>query len=331
MAARRNNNIDHRIAELVQIIENLPKQERNAIKSQPTEFLHRIAELVIESGNSNTVEKFIQTTRGARGGSLKGITQLITLLCMSPEHNSIDDLNGILELRETDTTVNFSQCLIMCNNIERNPLEDGLNSIYRQKLDIILNNSDYRDAEIQDNNVLLVRSINYGVRYPTYFFTRPPVNININSTTHKGMTPLMFAASRGDIHLVGQVLQAGANIDVQDNDGNTALMYAARTGNPDLVRQLLQAGAEIDIQDRMGKTALMYAAQMNNVTVVTLLIEEGANQNISNSQGHKIKYYMDMGRRRRGGKHNTQKYRKSKHKLHRKYSKQSRRVTKRYH
>ncbi len=50
---------------------------------------------------------------------------------------------------------------------------------------------------------------------------------NPNIAPSQGETPLMLAASGGDLKAVKQFIQAGANINAQDANGRTALYYAA--------------------------------------------------------------------------------------------------------
>jgi ankyrin repeat protein len=50
-----------------------------------------------------------------------------------------------------------------------------------------------------------------------------------------------------------------APIDAVENQGRTALMYAAQAGAKDTVSELLQHGANINLQDKDGRTALSWA------------------------------------------------------------------------
>jgi ankyrin repeat protein len=47
------------------------------------------------------------------------------------------------------------------------------------------------------------------------------------------------AVRRGDLRLLGQLLESGADVNARDHYGQTALMRAACTGPPEVVRLLL--------------------------------------------------------------------------------------------
>jgi ankyrin repeat protein len=67
-------------------------------------------------------------------------------------------------------------------------------------------------------------------------------------------TALIYAALKGPVELVWQLLRAGA-----DSTGTTALMLAAKQGEVASVRALLKAGADVMAKDRLGRSALTLA------------------------------------------------------------------------
>lgn len=77
-----------------------------------------------------------------------------------------------------------------------------------------------------------------------------------------------------NLAVVPLLLEAGADIDVQDACGDSALMLAASRGNDQLVRLLLDAGASVNIANRYGQSALSNAAQVGCYTMVRSLLEK---------------------------------------------------------
>ena len=69
------------------------------------------------------------------------------------------------------------------------------------------------------------------------------------SANHPGITPLMLAASEGDIAAARLLLRRGASIGLVNCYGRTALMMAAMGGHTPMVRLLLSLGAAVDIFD----------------------------------------------------------------------------------
>lgn len=65
-----------------------------------------------------------------------------------------------------------------------------------------------------------------------------------------GQTALMLAVSHGRLDMVRMLLEAGADINIQDEDGSTALMCAAEHGHVDIVQHFLsQSDCDSTITD----------------------------------------------------------------------------------
>lgn len=64
------------------------------------------------------------------------------------------------------------------------------------------------------------------------------------------MTPLHFAASRGDQEVARALLHHGADPDARDYNGDTPLIEAAYRGHEEVVRLLLARGASVNIKPR---------------------------------------------------------------------------------
>lgn len=81
----------------------------------------------------------------------------------------------------------------------------------------------------------------------------------INERDAMGRTALFWAALRGDLEAVNQLLGHGADPSIADNRGSTPLLASVIESSEKVFRSLLDAGANIDARDHLGRTALMEA------------------------------------------------------------------------
>ncbi|XP_035714306.1 KN motif and ankyrin repeat domain-containing protein 2 isoform X2 [Folsomia candida] len=80
-------------------------------------------------------------------------------------------------------------------------------------------------------------------------------DVNIKAAQH-GQTALMLGASHGRFDTIRLLLEAGADINIQDEDGSTALMCAAEHGHMKIVKYLLaHPDCNPHITDNDGSTA----------------------------------------------------------------------------
>ncbi|ETN70397.1 ankyrin repeat protein [Necator americanus] len=86
-----------------------------------------------------------------------------------------------------------------------------------------------------------------------------------------GRTPLMLAASQGQLEAVDLLVKNGAYIDCIDSDGRTAFQLAAIHGHLPIVDMLLALGADEAHKDNDGAVALHYAVAHGDVTLCRAL------------------------------------------------------------
>ncbi|HUL80795.1 MAG TPA: ankyrin repeat domain-containing protein [Gammaproteobacteria bacterium] len=120
----------------------------------------------------------------------------------------------------------------------------------------------------------------------------------------EGATPLMRAAKSGDVALMKQLLDAGADPKVEMPNGSNALMYAVglgwRNGSAlapsydqgsdedaiEAIRLLRRLGLELDAANHDGDTPLHAAvAGRHSDKIVRYLLDEGANPTAANAKG----------------------------------------------
>ena len=119
----------------------------------------------------------------------------------------------------------------------------------------------------------------------------------LNKKNTKGWTALMLACRNSQTDssesTVRMLIDAGADVNLQDNDEWTALMMAARYSRIDssesTIRMLIDAGAKLNLKNIDGWTALITACICSKTdsteSTVRMLIDAGADLNIQNNDG----------------------------------------------
>src|SRR5690606_42090976 len=68
-----------------------------------------------------------------------------------------------------------------------------------------------------------------------------------------------LASYNNQLEVVRILLEAGADVNLQDSGGNTALMGVCFKGYPKVAELLTSHGADLNLQHSNGGTALMFA------------------------------------------------------------------------
>ncbi len=91
------------------------------------------------------------------------------------------------------------------------------------------------------------------------------------------------------LKIINMLLQAKADVNIRDGRGLTALMWAASRDLPDIVRILIDNGAIVDLQDYFGDTVLKWLANYkenkNILEIIKILLDAKANPNTQNKFG----------------------------------------------
>ncbi len=106
-----------------------------------------------------------------------------------------------------------------------------------------------------------------------------------NVRDKQGMTPLHYAAYRGDAACAKALLKGGADPNAKDSIGMTPLHDAAYAGHAGFVKVLLNGGAAVSPRDKWGNTPLHYAVYKKSVVAVRVLLEAGADRSAANDKG----------------------------------------------
>lgn len=122
-------------------------------------------------------------------------------------------------------------------------------------------------------------------------------NIELNSMTVTGLTPLMNACQFGITSVVRLLLENGADPDVQIDNVSlethkfTALMFACLNNKLEVVELLLGANANPNLLHRNGQTALMDAVNEGNLPIIQELLVNGADLSICDTYGNTAMHY----------------------------------------
>ena len=110
--------------------------------------------------------------------------------------------------------------------------------------------------------------------------------ITVNEKNDDENTALMYAADYGHTQVVNVLLNNGADVNSSNLNGYTALICAAQNGHTDTVKALLAVeGIKVNARDNCGDTALILAAQNGHTGTVNALLENSAEVNARNKAG----------------------------------------------
>ncbi|XP_076062655.1 uncharacterized protein LOC143037897 [Oratosquilla oratoria] len=96
----------------------------------------------------------------------------------------------------------------------------------------------------------------------------------------RGTTALSLAVYKGHVHLVLELVKAGADLDRRSKDHldriETPLITAIRLGHEDIFRELVHRGARLDLRDFYNQTPLWFAVKEQRHSFVRVLLQAGA-------------------------------------------------------
>jgi ankyrin repeat protein len=118
-------------------------------------------------------------------------------------------------------------------------------------------------------------------------------NVDWRDEYNSNRTPLHVAAITGRLEIARMLIDAGANVNVQDDNGYAPLHVAAKYGNEEILRMLIDAGANVNVQSNTGWTPLHDVAYEGNVEIARILIDAKANVNVQDEDGRNPYYYAE--------------------------------------
>jgi ankyrin repeat protein len=104
------------------------------------------------------------------------------------------------------------------------------------------------------------------------YYLLPDIAVQLQSRTHKQLTPLILAAAIGHSSLCQFFLDHGADVNASDDKKYTSLMQAAQKGQLSTVELLLKNGADPRARNVYGETALFRPCALGNIEIVQALL-----------------------------------------------------------
>lgn len=93
------------------------------------------------------------------------------------------------------------------------------------------------------------------------------------------ITPLHIAAYHNNEAMVNMLVDAGADVSIQNNFGRTPLHDAINKGSDDIVQKILSKKPNLSLKDQAGITPLFAAVNQNRADVAQALLAAGADPN----------------------------------------------------
>lgn len=83
-----------------------------------------------------------------------------------------------------------------------------------------------------------------------------------------------------------QLIESGTDLNVKEPiGGSSALISACLFGKTEMAQMLINAGADLNVQNNEGSTALHTAAFFCHLEIVKMLLQKGADKTIKNNYG----------------------------------------------
>jgi len=117
------------------------------------------------------------------------------------------------------------------------------------------------------------------------------LDISARSEKWNDMTAMDLAAKYGNVNMIEQLLDYGAEVDCVAEDGMQPIHHAAECGEADAVVCLVQKGADVDAKSDYGLTPIHLATCEDNYSALEALIAMGGDVNATDNDGHAALYY----------------------------------------
>lgn len=112
---------------------------------------------------------------------------------------------------------------------------------------------------------------------------------NIKHPNCQKTTALLYSAENSHYGCCRVLLQHGADVNATDDDDRTLLIiYMYRDVETDDIQQLIDNGADLDVQDNLGISAALYAVLYGRPEFLELLLAAGARTDLKSNKGYTV-------------------------------------------
>jgi ankyrin repeat protein len=157
-----------------------------------------------------------------------------------------------------------------------------IKGVSNEALDICIKNIDLKEKNSLPGNYTFLHLAGmlhaYDEAYTILLANKYSVN---DCANEKGLTPLLVACYENDAAMAQLFLSSGANPALASKTGMTPLIKAVQKGNIHLIKVLLFYGADIDQKDEINdNTPLHEAIRLCDSNIVSFLLNKGASPDL---------------------------------------------------
>ena len=175
-------------------------------------------------------------------------------------------------------------CLVLALAFTKTSLASGIADAAMNAESEIVSRFIAEQVDVNEPQADGATALHWAVRLDDIALSKKLLNAGANVAIENrvGATPLLLAALNGNAAMIEMLLEHGADSNARlTKTGDTVLMLAARTGVPASVQVLLNHGADINARENWGQSsALMWAVSEGHTKVVNILISAGAEVNV---------------------------------------------------
>ena len=149
--------------------------------------------------------------------------------------------------------------------------------------------SSLNQVNYQGQTALMMAASNKSSEHTSCLKCLVEAGADVNVQNNRGYTALMCPSQSGDVEKVKLLTErmSVSTLNQVNDHGKTALMLAASrygTNYADILKYLVEAGADVNVQCKHGYTALMEAAYTVCKSHLLYLITAGADLNVTNTE-----------------------------------------------